>query len=101
MNAVPLALKRAIGVGIGLFILFIGFANGGFVVRTPPATAPVTFHLPTTAAEFVFWIGLVLTIVLWVLQDPGGARHQHPRDDGRRARSPASTKIPTTSSLTP
>ena len=32
MNAVPLALKRAIGVGIGLFILFIGFADGGFVV---------------------------------------------------------------------
>ena len=32
MNAVPLALKKAIGVGIGLFILFIGFANGGFVV---------------------------------------------------------------------
>ena len=32
MNAVPLALKRAIGAGIGLFILFIGFANGGFVV---------------------------------------------------------------------
>ena len=29
MNAVPLALKRSIGVGIGLFILFIGFANGG------------------------------------------------------------------------
>ena len=32
MNAVPLALKKAIGVGIGLFILFIGFANGGFIV---------------------------------------------------------------------
>src|SRR3954451_11712200 len=29
MNAVPVSLKRAIGVGIGLFILFIGFANGG------------------------------------------------------------------------
>ncbi|MEO8247282.1 MAG: solute carrier family 23 protein, partial [Chloroflexota bacterium] len=28
MNAVPVSLKRAIGVGIGLFILFIGFANG-------------------------------------------------------------------------
>ena len=27
MNAVPLALKRAIGVGIGLFILFIGFCG--------------------------------------------------------------------------
>ena len=33
MNAVPLALKRSIGVGIGLFILFIGFANGGLIVH--------------------------------------------------------------------
>jgi AGZA family xanthine/uracil permease-like MFS transporter len=65
MNAVPLALKRAIGAGIGLFILFIGFANGGFVVANPPAT-PVTFHLPTAPADFVFWIGLILTVALWV-----------------------------------
>ncbi len=67
MNAVPLALKRAIGVGIGLFILFIGFANGGFVKGNAPAT-PTTFHLPTTAGDFVFWIGLILTIVLWARQ---------------------------------
>ena len=65
MNAVPLALKRAIGAGIGLFILFIGLANGGFVIANPPAT-PVTFHLPTEAKDFVFWIGVILTIVLWV-----------------------------------
>ena len=38
MNAVPLALKRSIGVGIGLFILFIGFANGGLIV-SPAAAA--------------------------------------------------------------
>jgi AGZA family xanthine/uracil permease-like MFS transporter len=67
MNAVPLALKRAIGVGIGLFILFIGFANGGFIVTNSPATL-VTFHFPTAPADFVFWIGLILTIVLWVLR---------------------------------
>ena len=67
MNAVPLALKKAIGVGIGLFILFIGFANGGFVVTNAPATL-VTFKLPTTPADFVFWIGLILTIVLWALK---------------------------------
>ena len=66
MNAVPLALKKAIGVGIGLFILFIGFANGGFVVAGNGT--PVTFHLPISAADFVFWIGLILTIVLWVLK---------------------------------
>ena len=67
MNAVPLGLKRAIGAGIGLFILFIGFANGGFVVANPPAT-PVTFHLPTEPADFVFWIGVILTVGLWVLK---------------------------------
>ncbi len=65
MAAVPLALKRAIGAGIGLFILFIGFANGGFVVANAPAT-PVTFHLPSAPVDFVFWIGVILTVVLWV-----------------------------------
>ena len=40
MNAVPLALKRAIGVGIGLFILFIGFVNGGFIA-TPQGGVPL------------------------------------------------------------
>lgn len=34
MNAIPLSLKRGIGVGIGLFILFIGLYQGGFV-RVP------------------------------------------------------------------
>ena len=34
LNAVPLTLKRAISVGIGLFILFIGLVNAGFV-RVP------------------------------------------------------------------
>ncbi len=33
MNAVPLSLKRAIGVGIGLFILFIGFVDGGLIIH--------------------------------------------------------------------
>jgi AGZA family xanthine/uracil permease-like MFS transporter len=67
MNAVPLGLKKAIGAGIGLFILFIGFYNGGFVVANPPAT-PVTFHLPSTPADFVFWVGVILTVALWVLR---------------------------------
>ncbi len=67
MNAVPLTLKRSIGAGIGLFILFIGFANGGFVVANAPAT-PVTFHLPTAPADFVFWVGVILTVVLWALR---------------------------------
>ena len=66
MNAVPLALKRAIGVGIGLFILFIGFANGG-LIKAGSGTL-VTIAFPTTSAQFVFIIGLVITIALYVLK---------------------------------
>ena len=66
MNAVPLALKRAIGVGIGLFILFIGFVNGGFIA-TPVGGVPVVGPVfPTTMSQFVFLLGLLLTIILWV-----------------------------------
>jgi AGZA family xanthine/uracil permease-like MFS transporter len=65
MNAVPLALKRAIGAGIGLFILFIGFFNGGLITSTG-AVPPVTMSFPTTPAQFVFLFGLLLTLVLWV-----------------------------------
>jgi AGZA family xanthine/uracil permease-like MFS transporter len=66
MNAVPLALKKAIGVGIGLFILFIGFANGG-LIKAGSGTL-VTIAFPTTAAQFVFLIGLIVTIALYVLK---------------------------------
>jgi AGZA family xanthine/uracil permease-like MFS transporter len=73
MNAVPLALKRAIGAGIGLFILFIGFANGGLVQSgcSPFVPLPVcagtlvTVNFPTTASQFVFLFGLALTAILW------------------------------------
>ncbi len=40
MRAIPLNLKRAIGVGIGLFILFIGVVNAGFV-RVPVESIPI------------------------------------------------------------
>jgi AGZA family xanthine/uracil permease-like MFS transporter len=71
MNAVPLALKRAIGVGIGLFILFIGFVNGGAIVSPEGGVPPVVPVFPTEPAQFVFWAGLFLTIALWVLKIRG------------------------------
>jgi AGZA family xanthine/uracil permease-like MFS transporter len=66
MNAVPIALKRAIGVGIGLFILFIGFANGG-IVKAGAGTL-VTISFPTEPAQWVFLAGLLITIVLYVMR---------------------------------
>jgi AGZA family xanthine/uracil permease-like MFS transporter len=65
MNAVPLALKRAIGVGIGLFILFIGFVDGGLI---GPGNPVVQFNFPVEPADWVFVLGLGLTIVLFALK---------------------------------
>jgi AGZA family xanthine/uracil permease-like MFS transporter len=68
MAAVPLALKRSIGVGIGLFILFIGFVNGGLIV-TPQGGSPiVTLAFPTQTGQFVFLLGLLITFSLYVLK---------------------------------
>jgi AGZA family xanthine/uracil permease-like MFS transporter len=68
MNAVPLALKRSIGVGIGLFILFIGFVNGGLIV-TPQGGVPlVGLAFPTTVGQAVFIVGLVITFALYALK---------------------------------
>jgi AGZA family xanthine/uracil permease-like MFS transporter len=69
MNAVPIALKRAIGVGIGLFILFIGFASGGLVKAGSGTLVTVSF--PTEPAQWVFLIGLAITVILYVTRIKG------------------------------
>jgi AGZA family xanthine/uracil permease-like MFS transporter len=68
MSAVPLALKRAIGVGIGLFILFIGFSNGGLIGSNPTGQGtPVFLNFPTTPGQAVFLLGLAITFTLYAL----------------------------------
>jgi adenine/guanine/hypoxanthine permease len=68
MNAVPMSLKRSIGVGIGLFILFLGFFHGGLIVGAE--AVPVEFVFPTTTGAFVTLAGLVITIALFVRRVP-------------------------------
>jgi AGZA family xanthine/uracil permease-like MFS transporter len=63
MNAIPLPLKQAISVGIGLFILFIGCVQAGLVKPGPPGV-PVTLGDLTAAPVGVALLGLVLT--LWL-----------------------------------
>jgi adenine/guanine/hypoxanthine permease len=65
MNAVPLVLKRSIGVGIGLFILTIGFVDGGLVKQGVPI---VQLSFPTEPAQFVFIIGLFITFGLYAMK---------------------------------
>src|SRR4051794_40767557 len=70
MNAVPIALKRSIGVGIGLFILFIGFVDGGLIVRPESGPVPVAFVFPNSWASWLTVIGLAITIVLYARKVP-------------------------------
>ncbi|MFI5974352.1 NCS2 family permease [Streptomyces sp. NPDC051452] len=70
MDAIPQQLKQAIGVGIGLFIAFIGFVDAGFVSRIPDAahtTVPVQLGAVgrlTGWPVLVFCLGVLLTIAL-------------------------------------
>lgn len=71
MDAIPMDLKRAIAIGIGLFLAVIGFETGGVVIQgdgTPVTIAPDLTTLPM--ATFVF--GLVLTAGLVARKIRGG-----------------------------
>jgi AGZA family xanthine/uracil permease-like MFS transporter len=69
MEAIPLNLKRAIAVGIGLFILFIGLVNGGFVTRG--TGTPVTQGGVVNVATLTFVIGLAIALALLALRVRG------------------------------
>ncbi len=69
MRAVPMSLKRAIGVGIGLFILFIGFESGGLIDQGEGVI--VTFVFPNTSGAVLTLIGLLITVTLYALKVRG------------------------------
>jgi AGZA family xanthine/uracil permease-like MFS transporter len=74
MDAIPLPLKQAISVGIGLFIAFIGLVDSGFVTTPKGAATPVQLGAIgrlTGWPVVVFCFGLLLTIVLVVRQVRG------------------------------
>jgi AGZA family xanthine/uracil permease-like MFS transporter len=62
MRAIPLELKKAIAIGIGLFIAFIGLYNSGVVVTG--VGEPVTLGHFTTWPIFVTFVGIILTLAM-------------------------------------
>ena len=64
LEAIPMALKKAIGVGIGLFIAFIGLVDAGFVVHPASNATPVTLAPINGLRLAVFVFGLLLTAAL-------------------------------------
>jgi AGZA family xanthine/uracil permease-like MFS transporter len=61
MDAIPLDLKKAIAIGIGLFIAFIGLENAGIVI---PGVPLVDLAPLTTWPIFVAIFGLLVTVAL-------------------------------------
>jgi len=61
-KAIPIELKKAIVVGIGFFILFIGLVDGGIVVKGAgtPLTMPDLVGVPIAVTVF----GLIVTIAM-------------------------------------
>ncbi|KAA9084963.1 NCS2 family permease [Microbacterium radiodurans] len=74
-DAVPVQLKLAITVAIGLFIAFIGFVNSGFVTATGEASPPVGLGVGGSVASvptLMFVLTLLLTGILVARKVKGG-----------------------------
>jgi AGZA family xanthine/uracil permease-like MFS transporter len=82
MHAIPRDLRRAIGVGIGLFIALIGAVNARLVVVPPGTVAelaqrpqsllpPVTYGSLQTPDAVVAAVGLLVIALLMVRRIPG------------------------------
>jgi len=69
MHAIPLNLKRAIGVGIGLFITFIGLVDGKIVVANPATLVALGDF--TQPAVWVTLIGLISIMAFMALKIKG------------------------------
>ena len=73
-NAIPLPLKRAVSVGIGLFIAFIGLQNAGICVGGATLVELTDFTANFSSAgisALLAVIGLVFTAILHIKQVRG------------------------------
>ena len=69
INSIPATMKKAVAVGIGLFICLIGLANAGLASSsTGTIIGFVNFNVPSALVAI---IGLFITIALYVLKIPG------------------------------
>jgi AGZA family xanthine/uracil permease-like MFS transporter len=69
IDAIPLNLKKAVSVGIGLFIALIGFANAGIVVND--AGTVIGLGNLGSGSPLLALVGFVIIICLYTLNIPG------------------------------
>lgn len=71
IKSIPGSLKKAVAVGIGLFIAIIGLVNAGIVGSDTGTIIGFENLNLDHASALVAVIGLVITIVLYILKVPG------------------------------
>ena len=67
MNMIPMPLKQAIVVGIGLFITVLGLVAAGIIHMGTPS-APLTYGSFSDKGVLVATAGLLLTMVMFVMR---------------------------------
>lgn len=68
VNSIPLSLRYAISVGIGLFIAYIGLKNGGVIISSE---ATITTLGPWNATSLIALGGILLGTILLALKVRG------------------------------
>jgi AGZA family xanthine/uracil permease-like MFS transporter len=69
INSIPHSIKKAISVGIGLFIAFIGLSNAGIILAG--GGTPLYLGDITSGGALLAMIGLAITAILLVLKVRG------------------------------
>lgn len=69
MDAIPVSLRHAISVGLGLFIAMIGLADGGIIVANE--STMVSFGDVTSPTFLVGLISIVATVILYSMNIKG------------------------------
>ena len=70
MDAIPASLRHAIGIGIGLFIAFIGLKGGGVIVSSESTL--LTLGDLSSPVAIVSLVAIAIAVILQVLNVKGG-----------------------------
>ncbi|MGI6403537.1 MAG: NCS2 family permease [Oscillospiraceae bacterium] len=69
-NAIPTELRYAVSAGIGLFIMFIGLQNAGFIIGDPATLVAINPDLSSAAVALAI-AGIAITLILWIKKVKG------------------------------
>lgn len=69
MSAIPASLRKSIGIGLGLFIAFIGLKGGGIIVGNEATL--ISFGDVKSPVAIVSFVSIIVTVLLYALKIKG------------------------------